>query len=72
MNPDIPNRQALMIADHFPPLQASSGIHRILKAVTCLPKYGSNADVLTVNRSALLARSGTNEALISKYSYLMN
>jgi len=46
------NRRVLMIAFHFPPFQASSGIQRTLKFCTYLRDYGWEPLILTISPRA--------------------
>lgn len=50
-------RKVLIVAFHFPPVSASSGVHRVMSFVRGLPAFGWEPVVLTVNPSAHEARN---------------
>ena len=45
-------KTALLIAYHFPPIRASSGLQRTLSLAKQMPKRGWRASILTVNPRA--------------------
>lgn len=57
-------RRALLIAYHYPPVQASSGVQRTLAFSRYLPELGWQAAVLTVTRNAYVHHRAENERLI--------
>ncbi len=57
-------RGVLFIAYHYPPIQASSGVHRTLSFSAHCAGNGWTTTVLTVTRNALLASRPENEAMV--------
>lgn len=57
-------RRALLIAYHYPPVQASSGVQRTLAFSRYLPELGWHPAVLTVTRNAFVRHRAENERLI--------
>lgn len=53
-----------MIAYHFPPIQASSGIHRTVSFCGAMARGGWETTVMTVTRGALTSRRDENESLV--------
>ncbi len=58
------SHSVLMIAFHYPPIQASSGVHRTLAFSKYLKLLNWDASVLTVTRNAYSDWRETNEKLI--------
>jgi glycosyltransferase involved in cell wall biosynthesis len=57
-------RRLLLVAFHYPPLQASSGVHRALAFSRYLPEFGWDVTVLTTHARAYQATLAANENLI--------
>ncbi len=57
-------QRILMIAFHYPPIQASSGVHRTLSFSDYLARHGWQPTVLTVTHGALPGYRLENEAMI--------
>lgn len=53
-----------MVAYHYPPIQASSGVHRTLSFSSQLVRDGWRTTVLTVTRPALISYRQENEELV--------
>jgi glycosyltransferase involved in cell wall biosynthesis len=57
-------RHVLLVAYHFPPIQASSGVHRTLAFARYLPRLGWNTSVLTVHQRAYIRTREANGDLV--------
>ena len=60
-------RRVLLVAFHFPPIQGSSGVHRVLAFSRYLYAYGWQATVLTVHPRAFPTWLDTNRNMIPKH-----
>ena len=64
MNEMSSGRGVLFVAYHYPPIQASSGVHRTLSFSGHFVRNGWTTTVLTVSRNALFNARPENEAMI--------
>lgn len=59
-----PPRHLLAVAFHFPPIQASSGVHRLLAFARYLPQHGWQTSVITAHPRAYAQQRAENLGLI--------
>lgn len=57
-------RRVLIVSYHFPPVQGSSGVHRILACAKYLPEFGWEPVILTVNPRAYPRVESANAVLV--------
>jgi len=60
----LPSVPVLMVAFHFPPIQSSSGVHRILGLARYLPNHNFQCTVLTARPGAYERSVETNYNMI--------